>query len=992
MGAIYTIPATCSFVDTLAAGLLARAANDPMQLAAMTVLLPNRRACRNLREAFLRKSGGTPLLLPDIRPIGDVDEDALSLGAGMETLGDATPIHPLRRQLMLARYLTRAYPDRFTIAQALPMAAELGRLLDSIHTEGLDLARLDTLAPEKYAAHWGIILDFLKRAIARHWPTQLRTENALDPGAWRIAMIRAYTEHLRANPPAGPVIAAGSTGSIPATADLIKTVAELPQGLVVLPGLDRVLDDESWNTHIEEGHPQAGLQRLLDHIGINRAQIRDWDGVPPPGDRERLIAAMMRPAGTLHRWKEEPLEATCFEDVALVEAANLAAESGAIAAIMRAHIADETNRDVCVLVTPDRVLAGRVAYNLARWGIAIDDSAGRKLSRTPVGAWLLLLVDLLDGEFSPVALLAALKSPLAGGGAAWPAEAPPYRSFVRLLDRHILRGLRPAPGFTGLHHALNANRHLDPAMRDAIRAGLRALEKIFAPAALAASPSERLRALALLAENLAAAPPESGAQRLWSGDAGEAAADMFSTLFEHSDILPDLDWSGAHAVLESAMEGVSIRPRFGTHPRLAILGQIEARLYQAHTMILGGLNEGAWPRLPEVDGWMSRGMRADFGLPAPERATTLSAHDFAQGMGAAKVILTRSKTRDGAPAIAARWLQRLDAVCECANVKDLRARGEKWLDLAAAMDRPDAPPCATDRPVANPPLDARPWRLRVTDIEKLRGEPYGVYARHVLALKPLDPLEAEPDARERGTLVHAALERFLGTFPTGLPMDAREQLQAIGEKVFADAHAHPDVYGHWWPRFLKMTDALLRHEREWRQGMQTAWAERDGTMEMNINARAFTLAGRADRIERRADGWAIIDYKTGAAPAKNKVLQGEQPQLTLLGAMLLAGGFDASLGIAAPPDALAALAYWGVGGSGGALGTTAFTENLDTLCTTARADLETLLRRYLQDGMPYECWPDPAYRLPDDYEYAHLGRIAEWSSEFDDETQGEEAA
>jgi ATP-dependent helicase/nuclease subunit B len=981
---VFTIPATVSFVDALAKGLLERAGNDPLKLAAMTVLVPNRRAARSLRDAFLRNSNGVALLLPAIRPIGDVDEDALALSPGFDTFDNRVPVNALRRQLVLARYLTKAQfasfgGETFTMAQALSMAADLARFLDAVHTEGLTLDKLDNLVPDAYATHWQEVLSFLKQVLRIFWPRQLEAEDALDPGAYRNAMIAAYTQSLIDNPPATPIIAAGSTGSIPVTADLLKAVAELPQGCVVLPGLDQKLDHDSW-TQIDEGHPQAGLAALLLKFGVTRGDVKPWDATQSQ-PREDLISTLMRPAATIGAWTAQPVSSQAFDDLHLIEADTLDAEAGAIAAIMRNHAQDTAANEPCVLVTPDRVLAGRVAEYLKRWNITVDDSAGQPLNNTPVGAWLLLLADTLHEELAPIPLLGLLKHPLAAGGKDWPKEAPPYRTFIRMLDMHVLRGPRPAPGFNGLHDRVN---ELDKPLRDDMREGLRALEKLFAPVVIAQTAIERLRALMLLAENLAASNDHTGAQRLWAGEAGESAATVVASLLEQADVFPEhLDWAGIAAVLEAAMQGTSVRPRFGTHPRLAILGPIEARLYQARTMILGGLNEGAWPKLADVDGWMSRPMRRDFGLPPPERAITLSAHDFCQGLGAQCVYITRSKNRDGAPTVPSRWIQRLKAVCAAANARDITIGGHAWIDIARRLDAPDGPATPVGRPEFNPPISARPKSLRVTEISQLRRDPYSIYARHVLNLTALDPIDADPDARERGNLVHKALETYTSQFPKDLPKDAAKQLVEIGKKIFDDARQHPDVTGHWWPRFQRMARALITYEGTWRENMIACWPEVKGEMQIGD----FTLRGRADRIEHRRDGWAIIDYKSGGTPAQGAVKSGDEPQLTLLGAMLLAGAFNQTLKIHANPPSIEALAYWPAGGNKDVLAPMTISGDLNQMAEDARAGLETIIRAYLEDGIPYVCWPDPERPIRDDDDYAHLGRIAEWSG-----AEGEDAA
>ncbi len=973
---ISSIPGSVSFVDALARGVLAQYGHDPMVLASVTILLPNRRACRSLRDAFLRESSGTPLLLPTIRPVGDVEEDALFLSAAGDALEVRPAISPLRRRLVLARYLTAARPDQFTTAQALSMANDLGRFLDAAHTENLSLDALDTLVPEDYATHWQINLSFLKDVLRVFWPQHLEAEGVSDMGAYRHGMITAYTRSLAENPPQTPVIAAGSTGPTPALAALLKTVASMPQGQVVLPGLDMLMDEDAW-TAIEEGHPQAGLAALLLSMDATRTDVKQWPVAPQTTPRDALVSTLMRPASSLEAWTREPLPQTAWEGLTLLEADTLDEEATAIALMMRAHADDLQQKQPCVLVTPDRILASRVALMLSRWGIAVDDSAGLPLANTPIGQWLQLLARVLAEKQEPVAFLSLLKSSFAGGGANWPSTAPPFRTFTRLVDKHIMRGTRMEEGFGGLLHRAEK--------QPALATGLTHLKILFDAADTATDTASRLRALVHLAEQLASTPDHMGAARLWAGDAGEAMAEALTMLLEQADILPALDWAGCADLLAASIEGIDIRPRYGTHPRLMILGMIEARLYQCARMILGSLNEGTWPAPAQTDGWMSRDMRKRFGLPAPERAITLAAHDFAQSLGAADVVLTRSKNRDGAPSIPARWLQRLDTLAAAQPyTPDIRSGAGIWLSMAARLDAPLVPAKTILRPAPNPPLHVRPTKLSVTEIGKLRRDPYGIYARHILKLRPLDPIAADPDAADRGTLIHDALMRYGAAFPRDLPDDALPKLLEMGAAEFAAARQHPDVTGHWWPRFVRMAKALIPFERIWRRETLKIYPEITGSIAIATSQGPFTLEGRADRIEERASGWAVIDYKSGSAPAGKKVKSGEEPQLGLLGAMLLHGGFNTAINTSHTPETLSTLAYWKTGGGEDSFKATELKE-IEALCAEAKDGVEILVRAYLDEGLAYTCWPDPDNKLRDNYEYAHLARIAEWSQGDDGE-------
>ena len=281
---VTTIPVGVSFVDTLARGLLARV-GDPLELSRGTILLPTRRACRALQDAFLRASDGRALLLPQLLPLGDLDAEELLLagdgasdgavGGARDGIGTATELPPamppLRRQLLLSRLIQRmgnVRGERLRADQAVRLADELSRLLDQVETEGLGFDRLETLVPEDYAEHWQVTLKFL-RVLTDEWPAIQAVEGCIGAAERRRRLLEAQADAWRLAPPREPVIVAGSTGSIPATAALIAVVAGLPNGTVILPGLDTVSDDEVWAAvEKDPTHPQHGLLSTSAYTGI----------------------------------------------------------------------------------------------------------------------------------------------------------------------------------------------------------------------------------------------------------------------------------------------------------------------------------------------------------------------------------------------------------------------------------------------------------------------------------------------------------------------------------------------------------------------------------------------------------------------------------------------------------------------------------------------------------------------------------------------------
>jgi ATP-dependent helicase/nuclease subunit B len=979
---VFTIQAGGAFTDVLAQGLLARAGADPLALARTTVLLPTRRAARALTEAFLRVTGGQALLLPRLLALADLDGDPDGVAAGDSFAGDLpVAIDPLRRRLILARLvMSRGGDFAVTPDQALRLAQALAELIDEALTERIDFARLNDLAPEAFAGHWQRTVEFL-RIVTAFWPAILAERGMVDPATLRARALETRAARWRETPPAEPVVAAGFIGADPALSELIATVARLPRGAVVLPGLDQQLDAEGWD-EIEPTHPQFGLKSLLEAIGVARRDVTPWLSEEGHAPRARLLTEAMRPASTTDQWRSgPPIAPGALDGLTRVDCETMGEEAEIIALAMRGAL--EVPGRTAALVTPDRALARRVGAALKRWDIAVDDSAGRPLGETPVGNWLRLVADCVVGRFAPRPLLAMLKHPLAAAGL--PVEA--LRRDTRLMERFVLRGPRPGPGIEGLRAALSRVPDATfetPDDRRRIGDLLDALADRIGPfiaivEAGGGALEDLLTRHAEAAEALAATPREPGETRLWRDQDGEAAADLIARLCAPSDHgLPDIPADRYPAMLAALMEDVAIRPLYGAHPRLSIWGLIEARLQRADLMILGGLNEGTWPPLPGEEPWMSRPMRAQFGLSPPEARIGAAAQDFVLAAAGPRVLLTRAKRVDGAPSVPARFLSRLDILLAGSGLALSRRSARQWLAWADGLDRP-AKVKACDPPEPRPPFAARPRKLSVTAVERWMRDPYALYAGHILRLRVLDPIDADPGAAERGQFVHHALDRFIRRFPDRLPGD-HESLEALledGRAAFGETLGHPSVAAFWWPRFERVARWFIAFERERRrEGVRPAGTEIAGFVDIDADAGPFRLTAKADRIDRLPDGGlAIIDYKTGRPPSVDAVARGYAPQLPLEGVIAEQGGFGGipagvareliflRLGGGNPPGEIqAALGKGDVGH--------AVEETWRGLCA--------LIDLFDAASTPYHSAPRPEFAFAGDYD--HLARIGEWTA------------
>lgn len=1036
---VATIPSSAPFLRTLLAALVdgrliegfdARA--DPQRLSQATLYLPTRRAGRMAREIFLDSLGTDAVMLPRIVALGDVDEDELAFADEAEPLGGSAPLDipprldPLERRLTLARLVAQwaASPAAASLvvggpASTLALADDLARLMDDMVTRGVDWTSLDGLVPDALDQYWQMTLDFLK--IARDvWPAILAAHDAIEPAARRDLLIEAEARRLVAHPDA-PVIAAGSTGSMPATAKFLHAVARLPHGAVVLPGLDTDLDDAAWQliggstdaqgglaTPPSSNHPQYALHGLLERFGLTRRDV-ELLGPRSEAGRELLASEAMRPSGATAQWHQrlaapEVVQGISdgMKNLAVIAAANPEMEALAIAVAMRE--ARERNMSAA-LVTPDRALARRVMAALGRWNLSFDDSGGDALVDTSAGIFARLAAQAVAEGLPPATLLALLKHPLLRLGrvpGAWAIA-------IETLEVALLRGTRPAAGSGGLTeeftrfraqraalrrgeastlHASEPRVQLDDSRLDQAQALIAELRAALAPLETV-DPARPMDFSALTNRHRAVIAALScdmrGVTVAFEGREGTALLAAFDELPEYRDSGLMVALDDYPEVFQTAFADRIVRRPEAADAALRIYGPLEARLTQSDRVILGGLVEGIWPPAPRIDPWLSRPMRQELGLDLPERRIGLSAHDFTQLLGADDVILSHATKVGGAPAVASRFLHRLEAVAGKARWDVAVAAGNIYVRYAEALDHPQSvTPVA--QPAPTPPREARPLRLSVTAIEDWLRDPYTIYAKYILKLIPLDPVDMPLSAADRGSAIHDALGEFTQTFAKTLPDDPAGALRLIGEKHFAPLMIRPEARALWWPRFLRIATWFANWEIERRINVSGVEAEMRGEISIPLDGgRTFFLSARADRIERRTDRtFAIVDYKTGRPPTGKQVRMGLSPQLTLEAAILREGGFD---GIPAAAS-VSEIAYVKLSGNNPPgeqklleLRRDRNEEPLypDDAANEARRKLEILIRKFEDPSTPYtslnlSMWSNRYGRYDD------LARIKEWSA------------
>jgi len=974
-GCIHLIEAGQPFADDLVHGVM-DLARDPEDLADSVILLPNRRLANAVRGAFLRQASGGAMLLPRLMPIGDMEADAEELIISGWDRDDLPPvIDALDRQLHLAKLIPKT---DLSPADIMALARALGEFLDQAQTVGCDFDRLNSLAEDDYASHWQRVLAVL-RVVTEYWPLKLEDLNRSDPAVWRNAAIRARAEAWREKPPSGLVVIAGSTGSVPATQELMRAVLDLERGHVVLPGLDMDMPDEDWQALLGEDetaicHPQYPLARLMEALGAERDEVKPWPqsaGAPQSTGRkarQALLREVMRPAEQAGAWRKIPLNrdvgAASLEGLSRIDCHDRREEAEVIALAMREAL--ETPGRTATLITADRVLARMVAGELGRWNISISDSAGIRLSDTHEAQFIRLIAEAWTKGFAPSQLLAMGYHRLASAGLGR-AE---FRHRLRQLEMFVLRGPRVANGLDGIAEAAG---RINPDLGSFVE---HALITPFKPL-LGFSPgvevplSDLVDALGQVAEQLAADPADPS--RPWKGQAGVRLARFLhrltvsgkSTYLTQEDLPP---------VLSQLMTGETVYPEEVGHPRLSILGAVEARMQTADLVILGGMNEGIFPPQAPPDPWMSNTMRSAFGLPPANWRIGLAAHDAMMALARPEVLITRAEREDGSPTEISRWLRRFDAVLDVAGLT--WPVPPAYLDMVRQRHVPSGPLRPCEQPAPKPPPALRPRQYSATEIDTLQRDPYAIYAKRILMLKPLDLLDQLPTVADRGNLIHDVLNIFTDRYGNGpLPEDAYDLLIGIGEEEFSTYRGDPWVKIFWFSQFRNIAGWWLEQERSMAGISRRSIAEKKGKTLLSFPDGEVTLTAKADRIDRMAGGrLVVIDYKTGTIPSRSSVGRYQALQLPVEAVIAARGGFP-DAGPAGPVDRIE---YWQLRGRRQEPGKIVDVTPEGDWISDAETHISDLVRRYALTDEPYISEPDAAWASP--YSpYKHLARVGEWS-------------
>lgn len=1003
MTRLFTISPALDFLPTLVESLKGGQIfgsgvdfSDPVQLADLTLLLPNRRSALLLGQKWLEWWGTSAAVLPKIRAIGDDDD-----GDWQEpsSLIFQKPIDPLSRRLLLMplvrKWLARnSQRDIHTSDGAqLALVDELAHVLDALATERIGVSALQNIVPQTWDRYWQESRDFLE-IIASAWPQLLQERGFVDAAQYRDANLTHFAQRVLAPSFRGYVVIAGSTGSIPATRDLMGVVAQHARGAVVFPGFDADMPALVFNRLLHGAHdagacahPQSAMTLVLQSLQAHPSDVRELGSAPAlQTERCQDLHLALDLAETSATWAahSQTLNTHSWDGVTIVEAQN-GEEEALVIALKIKQTLTEPHKTV-LLITPDRALVQRVQAALRRFDIECDDSAGMMLKSTLLGSFSELIAVLRHRPDAP-ALRSLLLHPFF-------AFAEHQKQAAQNLIACVLHG-RAFDGWDGLHARImhlqeqRLSKHSHPAIKALDDLDLEQIAQLYthlrtvfeggAHESLCLSSHVRLhrQCLQWLGGDTLTTHQGFDALMLILERMESFDGDLTLTAYEYSQLF--------HASIRSEI----LRPaRSDSSTRLQILGLPEARLMRADVAILAGLNEDLWPPAPATSPFLNRGMMMALGMSPPERRVGLAAHDFIAAMMHAEVMVTRAIKTGESPNIRSRFLERLRVVVAPAWARACD-RGQEWLMLARAMDRPNAPDDKSLHPPC-PPQHRRPTSYSVSSVRQLMQDPYAFFAQNILKLRPLPPMDDALSPADFGNLVHRGLElelRGMIFADEGLQLLTERMMQAF-ERSACEMLIDTNSFEMWRVRLRGIAAWVASDALKARPILRNMWQEERGEIGWKDAAgNMLSLSARADRIDLRHDGSVeLVDYKTGAIPSNAKIKNGNEPQLMLEAAIAAQGGFGCLAQSGAGHVSRLRLIKLTGRGEGAEEGAIKHDDSFDLALSSQELlqNIQQMIEAMRQPNQPYRFAKLGSSQRGRKNDYEHLSRIHELSSEDDE--------
>ena len=868
---VFNIQASKPFLETLIYGIKTRFGSNPILLSSIKIFLPTKRACKNFDEIFLETNNYKPTFIPKTYPIGDLDANeimASSFANNADKNNDFNQsISEYEERIIFANLINLKFKnENCNIIHNLETANDLIKIYNECIKDEINLDKILELNLTELTIKLSEIKKMLS-ILAKDYPDYLTKIGKTSPEHNKIDLINRLRILWENNPTSEIIIFAGSTGSVPATRKLIKTVTDLPNGYVVLPSVDHLLDDHSWNK-IDYNHPQFMLKQLIDFMGIERKSINEWDQKIVYESNSAFISNFMLPEAVTYKW-HSLVKNLSLNNFKILPCETLATEAEIISLMIRESLEKKINK--MIVVTNNNNLKTMIIANLKRWEIKIKDPDGNKISETDLGKVFILAAKMIESDFSAIDTLAFLKQ-----------ETLFEKNLVVEFEKVVFRGLKLKPGIIPI---LIKIEHF-PDLKEFLHNILKKSENLIKLCSKKAEFKEFLKTHIELIENLS-----NDKLSLYNNHIGESTHLYLSELFKISDTIGRVTFSEYLYIFEDFLSKQKISTEETSYSGVEILNSIDARLVKADLIILAGLNNGIWPSKTQVNQWINKSIRNFLGMHPEEYLASKSAHDFYKLCHMSNVIITYSSYINQEPAYPSKWIIRLETLAEYLGLKANLITNEPWNEIVKSIDQKE-PKQLPKIPAPTPKLELRPRKLSVTKIETLIRNPYIIYTSEILKLKPLDSIEKEPNSADFGTIVHLVLESYSKS--SKHLKASRELLLSIAESTIKKYQGFY-IYPFWLAKLNKICNSFFEYYNLV-QTNNNIFSEVSGKLAFESPGGSFILTSKADCILiDTSNNIQILDYKTGSIPSLHECKELTAPQLPLEGIIAHHGGFDCQI-------------------------------------------------------------------------------------------------
>ena len=965
---IFNIPSYFNFLKSLHDFIINKCDNK-LLLSNITVLLPSRRSCNELKRLFLENANNQAIILPNIRAIGDIDYDdillkQLTLNDIIDNKSLCDNTSRIKYKILLIKELLKWIRtnnnelfDSTNIEQVSDLALELEKFLNEVNRNNLDLTKLENIVDNnEYSEHWQRILNFLE-VFSKKWNKFIKDNNIISIVDFKTKMIELNAKYFEKNKPLNPIIIANVVGNTVNTCNFIKNIIQYDNCYFIFKGLDKNLTDEEWKK-INVFHPQYSFKKLLENcISVDRRDIKDLkfkENILINKNIETILTYSMLPYSETYKWQEKlNIKSDDFSNISKIECKNIFDELSIISLITKYHY--ELNNGSTAIITSNDVFASQLEIELKNYGLSVNNVFGNKISKTEIVKFLFLILDVIKNNYETISLLSLLKHNFTLFG----YDKRELNDLIFILEENILRG-------TGKLDKNSIIQKIKLSKDEKLETFLNTIIKTLDELKFKnVNFSDIVKTHLKIAEQISFNGIINNSNNFWNNEInGNELLNFFNELISESEEYGVVDSCDEYScLLNYLIAENSYSDKYYIHPMINIISPQEAKLINYDLVIISNLNDGEFPLFISTDPWMSKSMRKAFGLPDKEELIGNSAYDFTQLLTNKKVILTRSLKEDGVPTTESKYLLRLETFLSCQN---LSIKAENiWQNVLETINKVEKT-ASIKRPLPTPPLNKRPRELYATGIEKLINNPYDIYAEKILQLKAKEDFYENKAFLFFGSAVHEAIELYTKNYIKDDKEKLCEKLTKYGQQTFNKYFTDDANKELFFIRFLNIVKWFVNEDENIRLNGYKVYSEE--TKHKYFKDIDFTLSAKIDRIdENEYNSIDISDYKTGSnIPNNTNILNGKKPQLTIEAIIL------------SDINKIDKIAYWSVKGKNND-----YIKNIDVDIKKLVEKGENGIKKLIAHFNIYEnCYIATTYDLNNQNsyqsDYKHLSRVDEW--------------